>query len=590
MEIDMNNENSTDILSESGGNGGGDSSNTTKKDGGTAFFNPLRFLRRLQNRIARSPSSYLAYAFIIPTIIMLLVYICMELHPFGDGSVLVLDLNAQYVYFFEALRNFVRGDAELLYSFSRALGGEFMGIYAYYLASPLSYIVALFPTERMLEAMLVLILTKTGLCGFTFGFYLHRHSEHPNKLAVIAFSSMYALSAYAVVYQSNVMWTDALIWLPIICYSIEQLIKFRRYKLFVISLSVAVMSNFYIGYMLCIFVAVYFFYYFIAYNDGRNNPLGEKSHFLRSLLRIGVFSAIAVAISAVIIMTAYYSLTFGKTTFSDPNWAFSENFKPIDFLTKFLPGSYDTVRPEGLPFVYCGTLALILLPVYFMAKNIPSREKIASIVLIMFFVISFMASPLDLIWHGFQRPNWLNYRYSFMLVFILLVLAYKGFGNLRHIGEKFLLGVSAIIVLFAAVCQKLEFESYVESDSKLLSLETVWFTVIAVTCFLVLLCLLIRIKNVKKRENICGVLAALVCVELFCSSLACVVQYDKDVAYSRYSGYNNFLSELRPIVETVNENDPSFYRMEKNAHRKVNDNMALGIKGLTNSTSTLNSS
>ena len=300
--------------------------------------NIITFLKAAQRKISASPYSYLFFAFLVPALIMYVVYVAMEIHPFGDNSVLVLDLNGQYIYFFEALRNFIYGDASLLYSFSRALGGEFMGIYAYYLASPLSYIVALFPATKMLEAILVLILVKTGLCGVTFGFYLHKNSKHHNKYITVAFATMYALCAYAVVYQNNIMWVDALICLPLITYGIEQIIKFSKYKLFIISLAVALMSNFYIGYMLCLWVAIYFFYYYYSQNDERNNPRGETKHFLRSFIRICIFSAIAVAISAVIILSAYYSLQFGKNEFSNPNWAFAENFEILDYLTKFLPG------------------------------------------------------------------------------------------------------------------------------------------------------------------------------------------------------------------------------------------------------------
>ncbi|MBR6603299.1 MAG: YfhO family protein, partial [Clostridia bacterium] len=287
------------------------------------------------SKIFRSPNLYLSLCFILPAVIMYLIYLSREIHPFGDGSVLVLDLNGQYVYFFEALRNFVHGDASLLYSFSRALGGEFMGIYAYYIASPLSYLVCLFPKERMLEALLVLFLLKTGGCGLTFGYYLHKTSEKLNRVSVICFSMLYALSAYCVVQQHNSMWIDAVNWLPIIAYGIEELIKKGHYKLFVASLALTILSNFYIGWMSCIFCAVYFFVYYFMHNEkNRNNPYREKAHFAKSFLRMVFFSALGVAISAVIILTAYYSLTFGKTTFSDTNWSFKTNFDLLDMLVK----------------------------------------------------------------------------------------------------------------------------------------------------------------------------------------------------------------------------------------------------------------
>ncbi|MBQ9086549.1 MAG: YfhO family protein [Clostridia bacterium] len=546
-------------------------------------------LLSLQRRLATAPSSYLVYCFLVPVILMYLLYIAMEIHPFGNGTVLVLDLNGQYVYFFEALRNIIYGEGSLLYTFFRGLGGEFMGMYAYYLASPLSYLVALFPQARIQEALLAIILIKTGLCGFTFGFYLHKRTKHPNKMVSVTFSVLYALCAYAVVYQSNMMWIDALIWLPILTYSIEQLVRHKKYKLFVISLALTVMSNYYIGYMTCIYVALYFCYFCFSTSEEERNPRQEPLHRTRALFRIGIFSLIALAIAAFVILGAYYSLTFGKSTFTDPSWAFKAKFSFLDFFTKFLPGAYDTVRPAGLPFVYCGVLTLLLVPVYFMSRRFTSREKVASLLFIAVFVLSFIASPLDLIWHGFQKPNWLNYRYSFMLTFFLLVLAYKGFGNLRRVGEKFVFCVGTLIILFATVCEKLEFESYVESGEKLRDLQTVWLTVFAVIALVALLCLLIRKKNPLRRESLAGILAAVVCLEVFCSSLGCLVEYDGDVSYSKYDGYNEFIGGLRPIVEEVKEKDDGFYRMEKLLHRKYNDNMALGIRGLSNSTSTLNS-
>ncbi len=526
------------------------------------------------------PMAYLGLAFLIPVVLNYLIYLAMNIHPFGDGSVLVLDLNGQYVYFYEALRNFVYGDTSLLYSFSRALGGDFMGIYAYYIASPFSYIVCLFPQAKILDALLVIFLLKTGLCGFTFGFYIHKTGRSKSKIATVIFSTMYALTAYAVVQQHNSMWIDAVMWLPIISYGIEQLIKYGRFRMYLIFLSLTLMSNFYIGYMVCFYVAAYFFYYYFANNrDNKNNPYGERRHFIKSFARFGAYSLLSVGAAAVILLSAYYSLTFGKTTFTNPSWAFNFKFDVIDLLIKFLPGSYDTVRPEGLPFVYCGVLTLILIPVYFLSPKFTVREKVAAGGIIAFFVLSFSISTVDLVWHGFQRPNWLNYRYSFMLCFFLLVLATSAFSELKSISSKTIFAVCTSLVALVVFIQTLD-RDYV-SD-----LETIWFSLVCIASYLVLICIL---KITKYRENILLIITIFVCFELFANALTNVVDLNRDVVYSRYSSYTNFLAQLRPIVRLVQENDTSFYRMEKTLHRKTNDNMALNIRGLSNSTSTLNS-
>ncbi len=529
-----------------------------------------------------SQKGYLLLCMLIPAVLMYLIYLAREIHPFGNGCVLVLDLNGQYVWFFEALREFVKGDADLLYSFSRALGGEFLGIYAYYLASPLSYLLCLFPQDMMLEGLLVMFLLKTSICGFTFGYYMHRTMQDRKPLSIVIFSTFYALTSYAVVQQHNTMWIDAVMWLPLITLGIEELIKHGKFKMYTVFLTITLFSNFYIGYMVCIYCALYFFLYYIAHNeDYRNNPLHEKLHFLKSLLRIAFYSMLAIGIAAVILLSAYYALNFGKTTFSNPKWEWSFNFDILELLYKFLPGSYDTVRPAGLPFVYCGVLTLLLLPAYFLSNKFPMRQKIVSGIFVLIFVASFSFSVTDLLWHGFQKPNWLNYRYSFMLCFYLCVLACRAFSVFHTISLKVIAATGGFIALLCLILQKYSDGEYVDPNDY----TCIWITLLAVFIYLAVLGLL---RTSKQKQVISVVLVSVVAIEVFLNGLWNMNGLDEDVTYSKYSYYNDFLNKTRPIVERVQESDTSFYRMEKTFFRKTNDNMALGIRGLSGSTSTLN--
>lgn len=540
-----------------------------------------KYLKKLNKRLTPywGEYGYLLYAALIPTVIMYLIYVAHGIYPFGDESVLVLDLNGQYVYFYEAIRNFVYGDTSLLYSFSRALGGEFMGILAYYVASPFTYIVCLFPKTRILEALLTIFLLKTALLGFTFGFYLHKTIKDLGKIPTVAFSILYALTSYAVVQQHNSMWIDAVIWLPILSYCIEQLIKHGKFKGYVFFLALVLISNYYIGYMMCIYTAAYFFYYYIAKNrNGENNPHGEKHHFWKSFMRIGAYSVLGVGIAAIIIFTAYYSLTFGKNTFSTTNWELTLRFDFLEFIGKLLPGSYDTVRPEGFPFVYCGVITLILAPLFFISKKYNNNEKIAAGAMITFFLVSFSFSTLDLIWHGFQRPNWLNYRYSFMLCFFLLVIAAKAFSDIKNIGTRPVFISSCILGVIVMVLQAQDYD-FVKD------FETVWFSAACIGLYLIILCVTVRTSF---KNNVAIIMTLVICMETFANGVLNMYALDSDVVYSGYSKYNDYFAEIRPVVNMVQENDTSFYRMEKTTFKKTNDNFALNMRGLSCSTSTLN--
>ena len=547
-------------------------------------------LSALLTRASQNQYAHLVTCFFIPFGIMLLIYLCHGTFPIGDESVLVLDLNGQYVYFYEALREFIYGDTSLLYSFSRALGGEFLGIYAYYIASPLSWLVALFPEGQIQEALLCIFLLKTGFCGLTFGWYLHKTTRRINKTYIRIFSTLYALCSYAVVQQHNSMWIDAMIWLPVLTYAIEQLIKNGRYKLFVISLAIAVMSNFYIGYMICIYVALYFFYY-LARED--SNPEKEPYHIPKAFLRIGVWSVLALGISAVLIAGAYYSLGFGKTSFSDPDWAFFARYSLADLFVKFLPGAYDTVRPAGLPFVYCGVLTLLLLPFYYLRKDISIREKLLSTLFAAIFVASFIINPLDIFWHGFQKPNWLNYRYSFMLCFFLLTLAYRGMCGIRKQKASTVFTVGTILLFAVVILQKFEYENFLLDKygleaGKLATFRTVWFTIIMLISLCAILALIIHAKRQKDVRKLSLILLLVICAESFANGLIQMTSLDIDVSYSSYSAYNDYIDTVRIAADKVQEMDTSFYRMEKTRQKKTNDNMALNMRGLSCSTSTLN--
>jgi uncharacterized membrane protein YfhO len=61
-----------------------------------------------------------------------------------------------------------------------------------------------------------------------------------------------------------------------------------------------------------------------------------------------------------------------------------------------------------------------------------------------------------------------------------------------------------------------------------------------------------------------------------------------DVGYSTRASYRDFMDRVTPAVEYVKDLDDSFYRMDKTFHRQPADAMALELRGLSSTTSTLN--
>ncbi len=562
----------------------GDKKDTKKKPG---------LFDRMDAALEKYDGAFLIWSFFLSFSIMLLIYVAIDVYPFGNNSVLVLDLNGQYVQFFAGLRAILHGDGSLLYSFSRSLGGEFLGIYAYYLASPLSWLVALFPEKNILEALLLMFALKSGLAGLNFGAFLH-YSRRPPKTLTVALSVLYAISSYVVVMQHNTMWIDALMLLPLLMLGLERLIKYKKPILYTVTLAVTLLANYYIGYMMCIFTALYFFYFMLAHDREEVNPRGERRHFLATLLRVGVYTLIGVAIAALLILPAYYSLTFGKTGFSTADFTLKAKFDIIDFLAKMFPGAYDTVRPEGLPWVYSGVVALLLLPLYFVAGKIPVREKIASGILLFLLFASMYINPIDILWHGGQAPNWLNYRYSFVFIFTVLLLAARALTALRSIPPSAILASGGVIIFLAILFQKLGLTYTANGETKEYfdDLAGLWLTLACALIYTFLLLLLGgHDESAPRFETIAMLIVGVISLETLLNGIFYMTRQHEDVVISSYDSYHDFYDVYDAPFDYVKENDTSpFYRMDKTFQRTVCDSFVLGYRGLASSTSTLNAS
>ena len=84
---------------------------------------------------AREAGRYAA-AFLLPAAVMLAVYALIGVAPFGEKSLLVTDMDGQYVSFFSYLKDMARNGNDFFYTFSKNLGGDMAGFAAYSCSAP----------------------------------------------------------------------------------------------------------------------------------------------------------------------------------------------------------------------------------------------------------------------------------------------------------------------------------------------------------------------------------------------------------------------------------------------------------------------
>lgn len=503
---------------------------------------------------------YIIYAFLATAGTMLIIYFCNSMVPFGDKTILRMDLYHQYGPLFAELYERVMNGASLTYSWVSGLGSCFLGNYFNYLSSPVGAIIMFFGHKNMPEAIAAMILIKAALAASAFTYYLKR-SLKSQSFASTAFGVMYAFCAYMLAYYWNVMWIDAMVLLPIVLLGIERIINHGKPATYITGLSLTMFSNYYMSYMLCIFSVIYFIYYFFANNNPASlvNPRVKTSSNVQKLannkfLRTGIifaFSSLAAAgLMACVLLPVYNVLKSSSATSGSFPQEFSTYFNFFDFFANHFAGLTTTIRSSGddvLPNVYCGILTIILAPMYFFTKSISKKEKVSTLALLGILYLSFNVNMLNYIWHGFHFPNDLPYRQSFIYSFVLLVIAYKTFVRLNEFKSRHFAIVGTALLAFVILTQELTSKNVTDS--------TVIFTMILIVLYV----LILTIFKDKKYQaaSVAALLVVCICSEaVMCDTTAMSISVDKTPYVSDLEDFE----DIKGKIDTIE--DGNFYRME----------------------------
>lgn len=403
---------------------------------------PKRTLRLLK------PSDGMVAAFFVPVIIMIIIFAQRGIFPFGQECFLRSDMYHQYAPFFSEFQYKLTHGGSLLYSWDIGMGVNFSALYAYYLASPINWLLILCPKQYIIEFMTLLIVLKTGLSGLSFSWYLKKHFG-TREFGVGLFGIFYALSGYMAAYSWNIMWLDCILLFPLILLGLERLVKGKGGKLYCIALGLSILSNYYISIMICIFMVIYFIAQMII------SPPGRLTKTVSACLRFAVYSLLAGGLAAVVLLPEIYALqatASGKLDF--PKTVFSY-FSIFDMIARHMGDVGSEIGLDHWPNIYCGVAVLMFFLLYLGSKRIALREKIVYCGLLLLFYASFSVNVLDFVWHGFHFPNSLPGRQSFIYIALMLLICYQAYMNLRETPWKHVCLAFWGAVIFVLLAQKL---------------------------------------------------------------------------------------------------------------------------------------
>lgn len=407
-------------------------------------YEACRELKRCRDVHILRPGDSLLAAFFVPVLVLVVIFAQRGIFPFGEECFLRTDMYHQYAPFFSEFQYKLTHGGSLLYSWDIGMGVNFSALYAYYLASPMNWLVALCPRQFLIEFMTVLIVIKTGLSGLFFTWYLRKHTG-TREFGSCFFGIFYALSGYMAAYSWNIMWLDCILLFPVILFGLERLVKEKKGMVYCIALGLSILSNYYISIMICIFMVIYAAVLVILY------PPKKGKEFAATAGRFMLYSLLAGGLAAVVLLPEIYALQATASGNFDFPKTVSSYFSIFDMIARHIGNVQTEIGLDHWPNIYCGVAVLMLLLLYLGNKNIKIKEKAVYFSLLLFFYASFSVNVLNFIWHGFHYPNSLPCRQSFIYIALVLVMCYKAYLELKNTPWKHIVmafwGAAAFVIL-----------------------------------------------------------------------------------------------------------------------------------------------
>lgn len=542
---------------------------------------PTKFGRFVNENI------FIVLAFVCAAAIMMIVYFCNDVIPFGDRTVLRMDLFHQYGPLFAELYDRLTGLKSFAYSWTSGGGSSFLGNYYNYLSSPIAFIILLFGHKNIPESIGAMVLIKNALAASTLAYYLKK-SFRKNDFSITAFGIMYAFCGFFIAYYWNVMWIDAMYLLPLVVLGIEKIINENRAKLYVVSLVITFIANYYMAFMVCIFALLYFFVYYFSNHSVKSctrepkkyvNKAGEvqsdlldcikKSLFLKSGAVFGFCSILAAALAAFALIPTYIILKNCSATSGVMPEELTTYNVVFDFLANHLASVVPTIRSSGdlvVPNVYSGLLSILLLPLFYFCRKISVTEKVMTTLALGLFFFAFNFNIPNYIVHAFHFPNDLPFRFSFIYSFFLVITAYKVLVNIKSFSGRELLAAGIALVGFIVMVEALGQDNVDEN--------TVFISVIFAAAYTFVLWLM---RNPEYHQPTVALL--LMCCVFAEAAVADTDRFEITQEKPNFvNGYEDFVKLKDSLDDRENG---EFYRMELTELNTLMDNCWFGYNGMS---------
>ena len=515
-------------------------------------------------------NQYIIWAFLIPLLVMQFVFMIMQITPFGGYSLLISDANVVYIDQLTGFRRMLLEGKGYFYTWSQIQGSTPFGFVQ---ISPFNLLTLLFPEDSILGVFTWIVILKISLAGASCAYYLRKVFKR-NDISISLFSWCYALMAYNVANHYHIIWLDHLILVPLILWGVERILKNNKdYLFFTGMLTVTFIIGYYLGYMTGIFAFLYFVYRYCT-----EQKQYELKDFLFKMVAFIKAPILAFGCSAIYLLPILLMMKGRDGLFQGQNMALVLRYEFTALFSKLFIGSFDTFLPNGVPFLYCGIIILIFIGFYFASYAISYKEKILSFSLLVFMFLSLTINPLYVAWHGFKPPAYFEGRFSYLVSFVMIFLAYQAYYHIQSISVKQMHLVFGILASMVILFNRSSY-GYIKDNSLLYTLAFIALYYIV---------MMFRNKGHYDKKQIALLLALVVGLELTANTMLTIKRIDEVAEYPFASDYYDAYHQIDTVTSEILKEDKNMYRIEFVDKRGMNDGFGVGFPSISHFDSVYN--
>ncbi len=495
----------------------------------------------------------------------LLFFIYTQIDAFHN-TFLISDSYSQYAAFFTKLRDFLLGKGSILYSFQGGLGNSFLGTFFYYLCSPFNILIVFF--KDIGHFLLAITAIKLVCASLTALYFFRYHFKTKNPLYAITFSLLYLFISFTTHYFIHPMWLDSVLILPLLLVGIDKFLKEKKILLYLFSLFYVIVTNYYYGYMACLFSFFYFCYQLLNQYSLRKDikKIAKQGVSFLGITLLGILCT-SFALFPVLEEVSGYART--NTQFMNgETFIFKGN--PISFISRFLAGSnsdIDFLNADQF-YLYMGVLGIVLILLYYANGQISRKEKGLTTIMLLILYLSVSTNYGNYAWTAFSKPQYFNGRFPFFFNLFFLGIAFKSLVNLSHLSLK-----RIVIAFLIGILYFILFE-FTENKTFLMYIN--------LSLFLVYFFLLYHLNS--KRIYVPFILASFAIIEVSLNAIYDVSEY----GFTAKEEYQEQNLLYQYTVKTIENQDQSpFYRIENSETVPYNGPIYYGYYGIDIFASTL---